>query len=286
MQMTLPTFIIVGTMKSGTSTLRDLLTLREDVFLPPGEVHFFSDEHKYALGMEWYASLFSSVNGAVAVGEKTPTYSFVPACADRIRRHLPDVKLVWLFREPVSRTYSHYWHSVKNGSERLSFQVAIETESQRVLKDRWRGYQLRSLYHLQVENYLRQFPRSQMHFLVFEHLLRNPLRELNSLLSFLGVEPLQAPPTPPRSNETFIPRSRTVQWLTKRLFRQRTRPYQVLSRFNRRRTPGYPPLDPALRAQLRERFLEPNRKLADLTGLDLTIWDGADRRGSRQPANG
>ena len=284
--MTLPNFIIVGAMKSGTSTLRDLLTVRHDVFLPPGEVHFFSDEGKYARGMEWYASLFSTANGAVAVGEKTPTYCYAQECAARIRQHLPDVKLVWLFREPVSRTYSHYWHSVKNGSERLSFQVAIETEPQRVLKDRWRGYQLRSLYHQQVENYLQLFPRSQMHFLLMEHLLRNPLREVNALLSFLGVEPLQVPPTVPRSNETFIPYSRTVQWLVKRVFRQRTRPYHVLSRFNRRRTPGYPPLDPLLRAQLRERFLEPNRRLADLTGLDLAIWDAADRRGSGQRTNG
>ena len=44
--MTLPNFIIVGAMKSGTSTLRDLLTAREDVFLPPGEIHFFSDAKK------------------------------------------------------------------------------------------------------------------------------------------------------------------------------------------------------------------------------------------------
>ncbi len=143
MTMRLPNFIIVGAMKSGTSTLRDLLTLRDDVFLPPGEVHFFSDDEKYARGMDWYASLFATAQTAVAVGEKTPTYSYLPECAVRIHQHLPDVKLVWLFRDPVARTYSHYWHSVKNGSERLSFHAAIETESDRVRKDRWRGYQLR-----------------------------------------------------------------------------------------------------------------------------------------------
>jgi hypothetical protein len=274
----LPDFIIVGAMKCGTSTLRDLLTARNGVFLPSGEVHFFSDEHKYARGLEWYASLFASANGAVAVGEKTPTYSFVPACADRIRRHLPDVKLVWLFRDPVSRTYSHYWHSVKNGSERLSFAAAIETEAQRVLKDRWRGYQLRSLYHLQVEDYLRLFPRSQMHFLLFEHLLQDPLREVNSLLSFLGVEPLPAAPPLPRSNETFIPHSRTVQWMIRRVFERRTRAYNALARLNRRKTPGYPRMPDALRAQLKETFREPNRRLAELTGLDLTIWDAPERR--------
>ena len=271
--MRLPNFIIVGAMKSGTSTLRDLLTLRDDIFLPAGEVHFFSDEKKYARGIEWYASLFASADGAAAVGEKTPTYSFVPECADRIHRHLPDVKLVWLFRNPVSRTYSHYWHSVKNGSERLSFRTAIQTESQRVLKDFWRGYQQRSLYHQQVEHYLRVFPKEQMHFLLLEHLLMNPLREVNPLLTFLGVEPLASAPPLPRSNQTFIPRSRTAQWAIRRLFEQRTPPYHVLSRFNRRTSPGYPAIDPGMRAQLRERFREPNRKLAEVTGLDLSLWE-------------
>jgi hypothetical protein len=271
--MTLPNFLIVGAMKSGTSTLRDLLTVRHDVFLPPGEVHFFSDDERYARGIEWYASLFARANGAIAVGEKTPTYSFVPECADRIYQHLPDVKLVWLFRNPVSRVYSHYWHSVKNGSERLSFSAAIETESRRVLKDRWRGYQLRSLYDQQVENFLRLFPKERMHFLLLEHLLKDPLRQTNALLTFLGVDPIAAAPTLPRSNQTFIPRSRTAQWAIRRTFRQRTRPYQVLSRLNRRSEAGYPPLDRDMRAQLTERFREPNRRLAELTGLDLSVWE-------------
>lgn len=276
--MTLPNFIIVGAMKSGTSTLRDLLTLRHDVFLPPGEVHFFSDEDKYARGMAWYESLFSAATDAVAVGEKTPTYAYLPECAGRIHTALPEVKLVWLFRDPVARTYSHYWHSVKNGSERLPFRAAIATEADRVGKDPWRGYQRRSMYHEQVERYLKLFPRTQMHFLLLEHLLRDPLRETNSLLSFLGVERLAQAPPLPRSNQTFIPRNRTTQWAIRRVFRPRTRPYQFLSRFNRRATPGYPPLDPALRAQLRDTFVRPNQRLAELTGLDLAVWNAADRR--------
>jgi hypothetical protein len=162
---------------------------------------------------------------------------------------------------------------VKNGSERLAFAAAIETESHRVLKDRWRGYQLRSFYHQQVENYLRLFPKDQMHFLLLEDLLKDPMRQTNTLLRFLGVEPIAAVPTLPRSNQTFIPRSRTAQWVIRRMFQQRTRPYQFLSRLNRREAPGYPPLDPALRTRLRERFREPNRRLAELTGLDLSPWE-------------
>jgi hypothetical protein len=276
--MRLPDFLIVGAMKSGTSTLRDLLTLRHDVFLPPGEVHFFSDEQKYARGIDWYASLFDAGAGAAAIGEKTPTYSYLPACAERIHGHVPDAKLVWLFRDPVARTYSHYWHSVKNGSERLSFRAAIQTEADRVARDRWRGYQLRSMYHEQVERYLELFPRERMHFLLLERLLRDPLGETNALLSFLGVEQLDAAPVLPRSNRTFIPRSLNAQWAIRRIFRQRTRPYRLLSRLNRRPIAGYPRIEPAIREQLRDRFREPNQKLARLTGLDLGIWDAPDRR--------
>jgi hypothetical protein len=271
--MTLPNFLIVGAMKSGTSTLRDMLAELDSVHILPGEAHFFSDDEKYARGIDWYAEQFAGANGAIAVGEKTATYSYLPECVERIHSHLPDVKLVWIFRQPVSRTYSHYWHSVKNGNERLSFPAAIEQEPQRVSTDVWRGYQARSLYHEQVENYLRVFPRACMHFMLFEELLKSPLATMNALLTFLGAPELREPPAMQRSNETHIPRSRTVQWLARRMFDRRTSPYNLVNRLNRRSEPGYPRIDESTRARLLERFRDPTRRLAELTGLDLAAWD-------------
>ena len=40
----LPDFIIVGAMKSGTTTLHDMLNTHPDVFIPKGELHFFDHD--------------------------------------------------------------------------------------------------------------------------------------------------------------------------------------------------------------------------------------------------
>lgn len=270
--MKLPNFLIVGAMKSGTSTLRDLLGDIDCIHIPPGEIHYFSDPDRFQRGLDWYADQFANANGAIAVGEKTVTYSYLPECADLIHRHLPDVKLVWIFRHPIARTYSHYWHSVKNGNERLSFRAAMEQEPKRMAADMWRGYQARSLYHEQVENYLRLFPRERMHFMLFEDLVSRPLETINPLLRFLGVPELKQAPSMRRSNMTFIPRSRTLQWMARRAFDRRTSPYNFVNKINRRNKPGYPKMEESIKAKLNDRFREPNRRLTELTGLDTSAW--------------
>ena len=200
------------------------------------------------------------------------------ACT-RIQEHLPAAKLIWIFREPVARTYSHYWHSAKHGSDPLAFETAIRREPARVERDIWRGYQRRSLYVEQVRRYLEHFPREQMLFLLFEDLVRQPVPTMESVLRFLGVDGRFEPPAARlHSNATFAPRSAAVQWMARGVFGRGSRGWNVVQRLNRRRQPGYPDMSTELRRQLEERFEEPNRELARLTGLDLGVWEEARRR--------
>ena len=275
----LPNFLIVGAMKSGTSTLRDHLARIDDVFIPRAELHFFSNEDHYAKGIQWYERYFQGAEGRSAVGEKTATYSYLSHLPRRIHGHLPDAKLIWLFREPVARTYSHYWHSAKHGSEPLSFERAVKSEVSRVRRDIWRGYQLRSMYSQQVQSYLEVFPQKQMLFLLFEDLIRNPRATVNTVLRFLDVSAEFKPLTTPlHSNVTFAPRSTGVQWMARRLFGRGTRGWNLVQRLNKRMEPGYPRMSDALRHELRHRFEEPNRQLASLTGLDLSVWTPTGER--------
>src|SRR5262245_33715274 len=103
--MTLPNFLIVGAMKCGTSTLLGYLRQHREIYIARREVHFFDRDSQYRLGIEWYEKQFGSSPQHRAVGEKTPAYCFVPEAAKRIHRHLPDVKLIWIFRDPVARAY-------------------------------------------------------------------------------------------------------------------------------------------------------------------------------------
>jgi hypothetical protein len=267
----LPNFLIVGAMKAGTTTLRDYLTAIDSVWIYPAEVRFFSQDKLYARGVDWYESLFASAKGQ-AIGEKSPAYSYQPNVPGRIRHCLPDVKLIWIFREPVARTYSHYWHSATRGKERLSFRSAVDSEETRVQHDLLRGYAKRSRYVEQVARYLEHFPREQMQFLLFEDLIRDPIGVLNRVLRFLEVDTqLERAPATNHSNVTRAPRSVTLQWLARTMFDDGPG-FRFVKRFNVRREAGYPRIPRDLQARLTAEFQKPNEELAALTGLDLSCW--------------
>src|SRR5262245_2521823 len=123
--MTLPTFLIDGPLKCGTSTLLGYMRQHREIHIAPRELHFFDRELKYRHGIDWDEDQFAAGPQHRAVGEKTPGYSFVPKAAERIHHHLPNVKLIWIFRDPVARAYSNYWHFLRRGRERASFADAI-----------------------------------------------------------------------------------------------------------------------------------------------------------------
>src|SRR5688572_513820 len=157
MAFVLPSFVIVGAMKSGTTTLGEYLTEHEEIHVPIPEIHFFDLPRNYERGVAWYERQFEGAGTKRIVGDKTGTYSYLPEVPPRIARALPHAKLIWIFREPVARTYSNYWHAVSRGNERLDFATAVEREPDRVGRDVFRGYVRRSIYVEQVRRYLDYF---------------------------------------------------------------------------------------------------------------------------------
>ena len=268
----LPNFLIVGAMKAGTTTLRDYLNVVDGVWIYPGELRFFSVDRRYARGLEWYERHFEAAKGAAVIGEKSPAYAYQPAVPARIQKHLPDVKLVWIFRDPVARAYSHYWHAATRGKERLSFRSAIEREDERIHRNFLRGYTRRSRYIEQVERYLQYFAKEQMLFLLFEELVKSPTTVMNRLLTFIGSQSTFDPAQlPSASNVTHAPRSVGVEWLGRTVF-GRGDIYRLIRRFNVRPEPGYPKIPRELRDRLQQSFAIDNARLADVTGLDLSVW--------------
>jgi len=52
----------------------------------------------------------------------------------------PNMKLVWILRNPVKRTYSNYWHYIRIGKEILTVEESLRLEDERVKKDIYKGY--------------------------------------------------------------------------------------------------------------------------------------------------
>jgi hypothetical protein len=192
----LPTFLLIGAMKSGTTTLYSYLAEHPDVFMPAlKEPNFFNDH--WHRGVGWYERLFAPAGGALARGEASVRYTSFPEdaeCPRRIASVIPQARLLFLVRDPVDRIRSHYLHELCALRERRPLEQAVRENP---------IYLDRSRYAMQLERYLDFFPREQLLVLRAEELFRAPLEVLPRLYGFLGVDPGWRPAGPPRrDNET------------------------------------------------------------------------------------
>lgn len=262
-------------MKSGTSTLVRYLSAHPEIYIYPYEIHFFDDDKNYNKGLDWYIQCYKNSMKKPIIGEKTPTYSYLPKIPKRIAKDLPEVKLIWLFRNPVDRAYSNYWHAVKSGFEHLSFEKALKKEKRRLIKSPWVGYRERSIYYKQVKRFLEYFPKSKMLFLLFEELAQNPLHCVKKAYKFLNVSDSFKSSKKFKSNVTIIPRYMQIQWLARKLFNQGSKYfklYSLITILNRRRQPGYPKLNEKTREALTRFFKPYNDELVSITGLEVKRW--------------
>jgi hypothetical protein len=204
----LPDFVIIGTMKGGTTSMFQYLAQHPQVHPPfRKEIKFF-DIH-YAKGLGWYRShfpLWLKMKDGALTGEATPYYLFHPLAAERMAKVLPKVKLILMLRNPVDRTYSHFNHMVRVGREPLHFDKAIAAESERLAGEAERivanpnystfmhghySYLARSRYAEQLPRWLEAFPREQMLILPSEEQTTSPAAAFQKVLDFLGLDAWQ-----------------------------------------------------------------------------------------------
>lgn len=204
----LPGALVIGAQKAGTTSLFAYLSQHPQV-LPSRvkEPGFFS--RHYARGERWYRSHFPTVlraartPGAIALEASTGTIRH-PLGPERVQRHLPDVRLIALLRDPVERAWSHYHHTLRLGREPLPFEVAIWREEERLADFRRElardpnhydtafnlyGYLSTGRYAEQLEGWLARFGRERLLLLSSEELRRDPHGVVVRTADFLGLEP-------------------------------------------------------------------------------------------------
>lgn len=188
----LPDFVVIGAMKSGTSSLYQWLGRQPELALPQvKEPHFFSRDEVWGRGLDWYRQLFPEAPGT-RTGEASTTYTNPDHClaaAARMAKVIPDAKLVYLLRHPVERLRSHYRHAVLRGEERRPLVQILDDPGNRYLR--------RSLYHYCVAPYLDAFDRSQICVVRFEDLLSDGSPGWLRVLDHLGL------PARPRPDEAY-----------------------------------------------------------------------------------
>ena len=201
-----PDFIVVGAQKSGTTTLFHYLLQHPQLISAfKKEVHYFDGGlnpviDNYEKGMSWYRSNFPlRINSNFIFFEVTPLYLFNPLVPKRIKKDLPNVKVIFLLRNPVDRAISHYFHSKKKGTEKLCLMDGLIEEELRleeVIKCKdyknkayiHHSYKSRGLYKLQIARYLNYFHRDQCLFIKSEDFFANPKPVLRRIFEFVGAD--------------------------------------------------------------------------------------------------
>ncbi|MDG1279037.1 MAG: sulfotransferase [Algoriphagus sp.] len=215
----LPSFIVAGIMKSGTTYLDNLIRRHPQILMPERsmDLSFFDNDEIWKNGISWYEKAFIPFEEMVGVvGQTSADCAFNPGSIERIKNTIPDVKLIFVIRHPIDRLYSHYWHQVSMGREIYSFENVIEYESSRVKKNYYNfkmySYLARSKYASQFENVYRHFEKKNVMIIPFELLTTNEFNLLNLVFDFLGVDKIkninEVKSETTKKNKASIPQNR------------------------------------------------------------------------------
>lgn len=196
----LPDFVVGGAPRCGTTWLTTALERHPDLWMAKPlrpEPKFFLVDELYAEGVEEYSRRwFSDAPAGARLGEKSTNYLESAVAAERMARHLPGVRLVFVLREPVARAVSNYRWSVSNGMEHEDFASALAAEEQRgstldpaLRYARPHSYVSRGRYAELLAPWLERFSREQVGVFRFEDLVREPASTLAAIHRHLGVEP-------------------------------------------------------------------------------------------------
>jgi hypothetical protein len=119
----LPSFIVVGPPRTGTSWLHDILSKHALLPNPTKETRFF-DTH-FHRGLDWYRAHFPKTPGNLPMGEVAPTYFASNEARERLASTIPDAKIVCIFRNPVDRILSLYRLKCAYGMIPWTFEEAL-----------------------------------------------------------------------------------------------------------------------------------------------------------------
>jgi hypothetical protein len=186
MKDNLPDFLCIGVQRGATTWLHQCLAEHPEVFVPKNrkEIEFFS---KYRdSGVEWYRSHFTPIssNHIRAKGELTPAYLHE---ADFAFMHgvVPDVKLLVILREPISRAISAY--------ELLSDSFPGESFEETAVYTRY--FIDMSLYHERLKKLLGIYPREQLLVMTYDEVCRDSRLVFQTVCDFIGVDSGFCPPS-------------------------------------------------------------------------------------------
>lgn len=293
-------FLGIGVQKAATSWLHDVLSDHPQIEAStPKELDFFTSH--FDRGYEWYEGFFRRAAAGLRRGECSPSYFYSRSAPGRAMAYNPELKLLAVLRDPVSRAFSNHLHEIRKGHipETRSFEDALASNPLYVEQGR---------YAQNLSRWLDVFGRDALCVLLAEDIADNPAAAFAAVCGHLGIDPDAAPDIlGERSHESVTPRNIRLQGVLRsggdaarhlglgrmvRLVKAAPGVRNLLALNCRDLRTEIPAMRPATREALRDIFAPDIAFVAGLLGRDVLPWpsakatSGADRvRGLAAPGD-
>ena len=132
-----------------------------------------------ALSDDWYARAFSPAPASSLCGEITPEYALLPEeGVAHVARLMPDVKLIFLMRDPIERAWSHIRMIAKNSPGTWSYEEIAS----------FRDVIARCDYVKTLETWERYFDENQIFIGIYDDIGKEPQKFFEKICNFLEID--------------------------------------------------------------------------------------------------
>ena len=270
----LPSIIGAGPGRTGTTWLHRVLEGHVDLPYGVKETQFFS--RYYDKGIDWYARHFRYATGTRPIVEICP-YLFDPYAPDRIKAHIPNVRVITTLRDPVEHSYSDY--------KMLAHYAWVRGSLEEVLASR-PGLGGGNRYAFNLRKWFENFGRENVLITMYDELRAKPQPYLDRATDFMGIERIALSAKPDITDDVHsfdrAPKNRRLARRATRLMywfkaRQYYGAINILDRagvwdFCHGRGEPFARLTPEQEASLRKRYLPEVEALEELLAIDLSAW--------------
>ncbi|MDJ0744230.1 MAG: sulfotransferase [Xenococcaceae cyanobacterium MO_167.B27] len=294
--MKLPTFLIVGVQKAGTTSIYNYLQEHPQVYMSSvKETNFLERDWEQLLAensslknriatFDDYCQLFAGVKDEIAIGEASPNYIFhYESSADRIQKYTPDAQLIVVLRNPVERAYSDYLMHLRDA---ISGQV--KSLGEQIEHSSHKSFILRKgFYYTPLKYYIDFFGQEKIKVFLYDDLCSNAQEFMAEMYEYIGVDKNFVANVNKKTQQAKIPKNQSINNLLQSKnpvrnlvanalktvmpldARQKLR--SRLINFNSQNK-NQVPLSPEERQKLIELYREDILKLQDLIDKDLSSW--------------
>ncbi|MFV1599070.1 MULTISPECIES: sulfotransferase domain-containing protein [unclassified Phaeobacter] len=275
-----PTLVGIGAQKCASTFIHAALGAHPDAAVSdPKELDFFSAY--FDRGYQWYRSHFSHGADKTVRFEASPSYFYDPRCPDRLNAFDPNIKVICLLRDPVTRAYSNHLHEVIKGHiPPLPFHDGLANNP---------AYLEQGFYSRHLGRWLDTLGHDRVLVLLAEEISADPVAAAQTVYRFAGLDDSHSSPVlHERRNESDRARLPALRSLLRAggdqlrkagledsLARLKsTKPVSAVLRANSQNMRDVvPPLRDSDIADLRSCFAEDLRQLPALLGRDSLPWE-------------